>query len=55
MGVGVGVNSYHGISYVRTAGDPGWLPGLDGRVRTYSGVSGADLTPTSSPFTITEC
>ncbi|HZN11855.1 MAG TPA: hypothetical protein VFC61_09255, partial [Blastocatellia bacterium] len=44
MGVGVGVNSYHGISYVRTAGDPGWLPGLDGRVRTYGGVSGADLS-----------
>ena len=42
MSVGVGVNSYHTISYFGTAGDPGWLLGFDGRVRKYDGVSAAD-------------
>lgn len=36
MCVGIGVNSYHSILYFSTAGDPGWLVGPDGRVRTYS-------------------
>jgi hypothetical protein len=44
MSVGIGVNSYHAILYFSTAGDPGWLLGLDGRVRTYGGVSGADVS-----------
>jgi eukaryotic-like serine/threonine-protein kinase len=44
MSVGIGVNSYYAILYFSTAGDPGWLLGLDGRVRTYGGVSGADVS-----------
>jgi serine/threonine protein kinase len=44
MSVSIGVNSYHSILYFSTAGDPGWLPGLDGRVRMYGGVSGADVS-----------
>ncbi|MBA3439159.1 MAG: protein kinase [Pyrinomonadaceae bacterium] len=44
MFVGVGVNSYHSILYFNTAGDAGWLLGLDGRVRIYSGASAADVS-----------
>ena len=44
MSVGVGVNSYHSISYFTTAGDPGWLLGFDGRVRKYDGLSAADVS-----------
>ncbi len=43
MSVSIGVNSYHSNLYFSTAGDPGWLLGLDGRVRTYGGLSGADV------------
>jgi len=44
MCVCVGVNSYHCILYFHTAGDPGWVLGLDGRVQTYSGVSHANIS-----------
>jgi RIO-like serine/threonine protein kinase len=44
MSVGIGVNSYHSFSYFSNAGDPGWLVYPDGRVRTYAGVSGADVS-----------
>ncbi|MGH9843240.1 MAG: protein kinase domain-containing protein, partial [Blastocatellia bacterium] len=43
MCAGIGVNSYHSNLYFSAAGDPGWLLDLDGRVRTYGGVSGADV------------
>jgi eukaryotic-like serine/threonine-protein kinase len=44
MCVGIGVNSYHSFSYFSNAGDPGWLVYPDGRVRTYTGVSAADVS-----------
>ncbi|MDQ3254350.1 MAG: protein kinase [Acidobacteriota bacterium] len=44
MCICAGVNSYHSILYFHTAGDPGWMLGLDGRVQTYGGVSGANLS-----------
>src|SRR5215510_6300470 len=44
MCVGIGVNSYYSILYFTTAGDPGWLVGMDGRVRTYGGVSSAGIS-----------
>ncbi len=40
----VGVNSCYSILYFHTAGDPGWVLGLDGRVQTYSGVSRASIS-----------
>ena len=44
MCVCAGVNGYYSILYFHMAGDPGWVLGLDGRVQTYGGVSGADLS-----------
>ncbi|MDQ3651788.1 MAG: hypothetical protein M3458_16225, partial [Acidobacteriota bacterium] len=40
----LGVNSCYSILYFHTAGDPGWVLGLDGRVQTYSGVSRASIS-----------
>lgn len=44
MCICAGVNGYHSILYFHTAGDPGWVLGYDGRVQTYSGMSGANLS-----------
>jgi hypothetical protein len=44
MCIGIGVNSYHSVSYFSSAGDPGWLVGLDGRVQIYRGVTSADVS-----------
>ncbi|MDQ3687355.1 MAG: hypothetical protein M3430_17415, partial [Acidobacteriota bacterium] len=44
MCVSAGVNGYHTVLYFHTAGDPGWVLGLDGRVQTYGAVSSANLS-----------
>lgn len=45
MFVHVGVNSYFSALYFSTASDPGWQIYPDGRIQTYTNLSGAQVAP----------